>query len=86
MKSKFKKIPKFSNETQERNFWQTHDSTEYVDWDLAVRGSFPNLKLSSRPITIRMPNILIDRLKIKANIQDTPYQTLIKQILYQALS
>ena len=86
MSSKFKKIPTFKTEKQEREFWQTHDSTEYVDWSKAERVSFPNLKLTSKPITIRLPQSLIDRLKIKAHKRDVPYQSLMKDILFKGLA
>lgn len=84
---KFKKIPTFKNEDEEREFWATHDSTEYVDWSKAVRGmKFPNLKLSSKPITIRLPAGLIDRVKIKAHKMDVPYQSLIKQFIFEGVA
>lgn len=85
MPKKLKKIPKFKSEKEEREFWQTHDSTGYVDWNKAERVSFPNLKLTSKPVTIRLPQSLIDRLKIKAHKRDVPYQSLIKEILYRGL-
>lgn len=80
---KLKKIPKFKSERQEREFWQTHDSIEYVDWDKAENWQFPNLKLTSKPITIRLPLSLIDRVKIEAHKLDIPYQSLIKQVLFK---
>lgn len=83
MKKNLKPIPHFRSEKAEREFWQTVDSTEYVDYSKAIRVSFPNLKLSSRPITIRLPETLIDKVKIKAHRQDIPYQTLIKQWIFQ---
>ena len=86
MKKTFKKIPKFISEKEERKFWQKADSTDYVDYSRMERWSFPNLKLTSRPITIRLPVSLIDRLKVKAHQTDIPYQTLIKQLLYQSLT
>lgn len=86
MKKKLKPIPKFKNEDEERKFWWTHDSTDYVDWSKAVHMSFPNLKLTTRPITIRLPAGLIDRIKIKANKMDIPYQTYIKQLLFQSIN
>ena len=86
MARKLKKIPKFKSEQKEREFWQTHDSTEYVDWSKAERVSFPNLKLTSKPITIRLPQSLIDRLKIKAHKMDIPYQSLIKQMLFKEIA
>lgn len=82
---KLKKIPKFKSEKEEREFWQAHDSTEYVDYTKAKRVRFPNLKLTSRPITIRLPESLIERLKIRAHKMDIPYQSLIKQMIYNAL-
>lgn len=86
MPKKFKKIPKFKSEKEERDFWQTHDSTEYVDWSKAEKVSFPNLKLTSKPVTVRLPQSLIDRLKIKAHKRDVPYQSLMKEILYKGLA
>lgn len=72
MKKKLKKIPKFKSEKEEREFWLTHDSTKYIDWDKAINARFPNLKLTSKPITIRLPQSLIDRAKIKAHQRDIP--------------
>jgi len=87
MSIKFKKIPHFKSEAEEREFWQTHDSTEYVDWSKAIRGvRFPNLKLTSRPITIRLPESLIERAKIEAHKMDIPYQSLIKKLIFDGLS
>ena len=78
MKKKLKPIPKFKNEDEEREFWATHDSTDYVDWDKAVRVSFPNLKPSTRTITLRIPVWLLEDLKVQANKRDVPYQSLLK--------
>jgi len=86
MKSKLKKIPKFKSEKQEREFWQKADSAEYVDLSKMERVSFPNLKLTSKPITIRLPEALIDRLKIKAHKRDIPYQSLMKDILFKGMT
>jgi len=83
---KLKKIPYFKSEAEERKFWQTADSTEYVDYSKLERWQFPNLKLTSKPITIRLPETLVDRLKVKAHQTDIPYQTLIKRILFEAVS
>lgn len=82
---KLKKIPDFKNEKEEREFWQRADSTEYVNYTKLERWSFPNLKLTSRPITIRIPETIIEKVKIKANRADMPYQTLIKQFIYKGL-
>ena len=78
---KLKTIPKFKNEDEEREFWATHDSTEYVDWSKGKMIVFPNLKLSTKSITIRMTESLIDNLKVIANKKDVPYQSLIKMYL-----
>jgi predicted DNA binding CopG/RHH family protein len=82
---KIKKIPQFKSEKEERKFWQKVDSTEYVDYSKLEKASFPNLKLTSRPITIRLPQSLLTRIKIKANKMDIPYQSLIKKILFEAV-
>lgn len=83
---KLKAIPYFKSEAKEREFWQTHDSTEYVDYSKAKRVRFPNLKLSSRPITIRLPESVIDRVKIQSHKMDIPYQTLIKKYIFDGIS
>ena len=86
MKKQIKKIPHFNSEAAERIFWQTHDSAEYVDYSSARRVRFPNLKLSSKPITIRLPESLIERVKLRAHKADIPYQTLIKKILFESFT
>jgi len=83
---KLKKIPKFKSEKEEREFWQKVDSTQYVDYSKMENWQFPNLQLSSKPITIRLPQSLITRLKIKAHQMDIPYQSLIKQLLFRGIS
>jgi predicted DNA binding CopG/RHH family protein len=84
--NKLKDIPKFKNENEEFKFWQKADSTEYFDLSQAKRGiMFPNLKLTTRLVTIRLPIGLIERLKVKANKMDVPYQALIKQELFKSL-
>ena len=86
MKRKLRTIPKFQTEKDERKFWQTHDSTDYVDYSTAKRASFPNLKLTSKPITIRLPESLIERVKVQAHKMDVPYQALIKKFIYDAVA
>ena len=78
MKKNLKSIPKFKNETEERRFWESHDSTEYVDWSEAKPARFPNLKPSTQAISLRLPASLLDEIKIEANKRDVPYQSLIK--------
>lgn len=82
---KLKRIPKFKSEKDEREFWQKVDSTEYVDYSSLEKWTFPNLKLTSKPITIRIPESIIEKVKIRANKADMPYQTLIKQYIYKGL-
>ncbi len=73
-----KSIPKFKSEAEERKFWETHDSTDYLDWSKAEHVGFPNLKLSTQAISIRLPISLLEQIKIEANKRDVPYQSLIK--------
>jgi len=80
-KKKLKPIPKFKNEADERRFWETHDSTDYLDWSKAQRVTFPNLKLSTTTISLRLPQGTLDRIKVEANKRDVPYQSLIKMWL-----
>ena len=76
--SKLKTPPQFKTETEERKFWETHDSTDYVDWSKAQRARFPNLKPSTTSISLRLPLALLERIRIAANKRDMPYQSLIK--------
>jgi predicted DNA binding CopG/RHH family protein len=79
MKTKvLKKIPKFANEDEERDFWGSHDTTEYFDMSKARRVVLPNLKPSTQSISIRLPLHLLDSIKVAANMRDVPYQSLIK--------
>jgi predicted DNA binding CopG/RHH family protein len=82
MNSKLKPIPQFSSEDEEREFWATHDSSEYIDWSKAERNpTFPRLKPSTRTVSIRLPESLIAELKALANKKDVPYQSLVKIFL-----
>lgn len=83
MKPKLKNIPHFANEAEERRFWETHDSTDYVDWSKAKRVRFPNLKLSTTSISLRLPQGLLEQIKVAANKRDVPYQSLIKVWLHE---
>ena len=76
-----KKIPKFANEDAERKFWAEHDSSEYIDWSEAKRVIFPNLKPSTKTISLRLPESLLDQLKLLAHKRDVPYQSLLKVFL-----
>lgn len=82
---KLKKLPVFENEDEEREFWATHSSVDYIDWDKAKHVKFPSLRLTSKPITLRLPLTLLDDLKVRANSLDVPYQSLMKIYLKQGL-
>ncbi|WP_428531130.1 BrnA antitoxin family protein [Rhodopila sp.] len=73
-----KRVPAFANEAEERRFWEIHDSTDYVDWSTAERVRMANLEPSTSAISLRLPLPLLERIKIAANKQDVPYQSLIK--------
>jgi predicted DNA binding CopG/RHH family protein len=75
---KLKQLPKFKTEKEEREFWESHDSSEYLDLSRAQRAIFPNLKPSTKTISLRLPEGLLDSIKIEANKRDIPYQSLIK--------
>lgn len=77
-KSMKKPIPRFKTEDEEKEFWATHDSTEYLNWDKAKPALFPNLKPSTKTISLRLTESMLERLKILANKRDVPYQSLIK--------
>mgnify|MGYP001612177047 FL=1 len=78
---KFKKIPNFKNEDEEREFWAKADSSEYFDWSKAERVVFPNLKPSTRSISLRLSQYLLAEIKQLANKNDVPYQSLMKIFL-----
>ena len=76
-----KKIPQFQNEDEEREFWATHDSTEYLNWPQGRRVVFPNLKPSLKTVSIRIPAGMLADLKTLAHQRDVPYQSLMKIFL-----
>jgi predicted DNA binding CopG/RHH family protein len=81
-----KSIPLHSrNEDEERKIWSEHDSSEYLNWKSAERVLFPNLKPSTRSISLRLPESLLDALRQMANERDVPYQSLIKMILQERI-
>ncbi len=84
-KKPIRKIPKFDSEEQERTFWAKHDSTEYVNWRQAKLTQFTNLRPSTRTISIRLPETMIERLKVLANKRDVPYQSLLKMLVADKL-
>lgn len=81
-----KPIPKFRSEDEEREFWATADTTEYFDWPKAERVSFPNLKPSTATISLRLPQGMLDELKVLANQRDVPYQSLLKVYLAERIA
>ncbi len=81
LNKQFKPIPDFKNEVEEREFWQTADPSKYFDLTKMRRARFPNLRLSTSPITIRIPDSYLDRIKIRAQQMDIPYQSLINDLL-----
>lgn len=76
-----KPIPEFNSESEERAFWESHDSSDYLDWHQARSARLPNLKPSTKTISLRLPESLLERIKIEANKRDMPYQSLIKSWL-----
>jgi len=80
-----KKIPKFTSETEEQEFWATADSTKYVDWKKAKRMVLPSLKPSLKTISLRLPESMLEELKLLANKRDVPYQSLLKMFLAERI-
>jgi predicted DNA binding CopG/RHH family protein len=81
-----KKIPEFDKEKEERAFWEEHDSVDYIAWEHAKPVRFPNLKKSTKSISLRLPEDMLERLKSRANAMDIPYQSYIKMLLQKELS
>ncbi len=80
-----KQIPEFKNESDEAVFWEKNDITEYFDMSKAKQVRFPNLKKTTKSISLRLPVDMIEELKVQANAMDVPYQSLIKMFLTKAL-
>jgi len=85
MKKRLKAVPEFANEEEERKFWERHDSSDYLDWDRAQPVVMPNLKPTTKTISLRLPQHLLDSIKSAANARDVPYQSLIKVWLQEKL-
>jgi predicted DNA binding CopG/RHH family protein len=81
-----KTIPTFETEQQEREFWENNDSTEFIDWKNAKNLKFTNLKKSTKTISLRLPEDMLEKLRIKANAMDVPYQSFIKMIIQKELA
>jgi predicted DNA binding CopG/RHH family protein len=84
-KARRKRIPRFKTEDQEREFWSDHDSTDYVAWDRSARARLPNLKPSTATISLRLPEAMLEELKVLANQRDVPYQSLMKVFLAERI-
>jgi len=80
-----KQIPKFKNEDEERKFWEFHDSTEFVNWKQAKKVTFSKLKPSVKKISLRLPEAMLEELKLLANKRDVPYQSLLKIFLAERI-
>jgi len=79
------KIPRFKNEDEEREFWATQDSTELIDWKKGKRTLLPKLKPSVKTISLRLPEAMLEELKLLANKRDVPYQSLVKIFLAERI-
>lgn len=79
------KIPKFKNEEEEKAFWVSHDSADYLDWKKGKRTVFPNLKPSVKSISLRLPESMLEELRLLANKKDVPYQSLLKIFLSERI-
>ena len=80
-----KVIPVFANEEQERAYWEAHDSTQHLDWSKARKVIMPNLKPTTKTISLRLPQHMLDSIKLAANARDVTYQSLIKVWLQEKL-
>jgi predicted DNA binding CopG/RHH family protein len=83
---KLKPIPKFKSDEEAGEFWMTHDTTDYFDWSQARRITFPNLRPSTATISLRLPQSLLNELRILANERDVPYQSLLKVFLAERVA
>jgi predicted DNA binding CopG/RHH family protein len=81
-----KRLPKFRTDDEEREFWAQADSVDYLDWSRATKAIFPRLKPSLRTISLRLPEMMLEELKLLANKRDVPYQSLIKIYLSERIS
>jgi predicted DNA binding CopG/RHH family protein len=81
-----KQIPKFKSEDVERKFWSSHDSTDYVNWESGKKIALPRLRPSLKTISLRLPESMVNELKILANKKDVPYQSLLKIFLAERIT
>ncbi len=80
------KVPKFRSDAEERLFWAAHDSADYVDWKKGKKAVFPNLRPSLKSISLRLPESMIEELRLLANKKDVPYQSLLKMFLSERIA
>lgn len=85
MKKQKKTVPEFRSEQDELEFWATHDSSEYIDWEKAGTAIFPDLKPTMKTISLRLPEQMLNRIKVLANERDVPYQSLLKMFLKERI-
>jgi len=85
MKKRLKAIPHFASEEEEKRFWEQNDSSDYLDWENARQVVMPNLKPTTKTISLRLPQHLLDSIKSAAHSRDVPYQSLIKVWLQEKL-
>jgi predicted DNA binding CopG/RHH family protein len=83
---KKKRLPRLRSEEQERDFWSKHDSTDHVDWAKGKRVTFSSLQPSTRTISLRLPESMLEELKRLANKRDVPYQSLLKIFLAERIA
>lgn len=86
MNNPLKTLPEFASEQEEQRFWESHDSSDYLDWSQAQSVVLPNLKPSTKTISLRLPQHLLDSIKVAANARDVPYQSLIKVWLQEKVT
>ena len=80
------KVPKLRSDAEERLFWAAHDSADYVDWKKGKKAVFPNLRPSLKSISLRLPESMIEELRLLANKKDVPYQSLLKMFLSERIA
>ena len=85
MPKKLKEIPVFDNETEEREFWAKENSTDFINWETAETATLPKLKPTTRTISLRISEAMLEKIRLAANKRDVPYQSLIKMFLKERL-
>lgn len=83
---KFKPVPKFASHEEAGEFWMSHDTTEYLDWSKAQKVRFARLRPSTATISLRLPQAMLEALRVLANERDVPYQSLLKVYLAERIA